>query len=92
MKTKFAVLLFSGLLMATGFVRAQDDTNEVAQFKQVVALVKNLKYQQGEINLRGGLATLSVPRSLIISARTTPRRCWSSCGAIRRRKKSRSAC
>jgi uncharacterized membrane-anchored protein len=62
MKTKFAVLLFSGLLMATGFVRAQDDTNEVAQFKQVVALVKNLKYQQGEINLRGGLATLSVPK------------------------------
>jgi uncharacterized membrane-anchored protein len=60
MKTKFAVLLFSGLLM--GFVRAQDDTNEVAQFKQVVALVKNLKYQQGEINLRGGLATLSVPK------------------------------
>jgi uncharacterized membrane-anchored protein len=62
MKTKLAVLLFAGFLTAAGFVRAQDDTNEVAQFKQVVALVKNLKYQQGEINLRGGLATLSVPK------------------------------
>jgi uncharacterized membrane-anchored protein len=62
MKTKLAVLLFTGLLAATGFVRAQDDTNQIAQIAQAVQLVKNLKYQQGDIDLRGGLAKLSVPK------------------------------
>ena len=62
MKTKLTFLLLTVFLAATGFVRAQDDTNETARFKQVVALVKNLKYQQGEIELRGGLAKLTVPK------------------------------
>ena len=62
MKTKLIVLLFTGFLAATGFVRAQDDTNRLERLKQVMQLVKNLKYQQGSIDLRGGLATLSVPK------------------------------
>jgi len=62
MKTKHIVLLFAGFLAATGPVRAQDDTNHLARLKQVMQLVKNLKYQQGNIDLRGGLATLTVPK------------------------------
>jgi uncharacterized membrane-anchored protein len=62
MKTKLAVLLLTGLLVATGFVRAQDDTNQIAQIAQLAQLVKNLRYQQGDIDLRGGLAKLSVPK------------------------------
>jgi uncharacterized membrane-anchored protein len=62
MKTKLLVLLFTGFLAATGFVRAQDDTNQIARLKEAVQLVKNLKYQQGDIDLRGGLAKLSVPK------------------------------
>ena len=62
MKTKLIVLLFTGFLATTGFLRAQDDTNRLAHLKQVMELVKNLKYQQGEIDLRGGLATLTVPK------------------------------
>ncbi len=62
MKLKLIVLLFAGFLTATGLVGAQDDTNEIARLKQAVQLVKNLKYQTGEIDLRGGLAKLSVPK------------------------------
>jgi uncharacterized membrane-anchored protein len=62
MKIKLAVLLLIGFLAATGFVRAQDDTNQIARLKEAVQLVKNLKYQQGDIDLRGGLAKLSVPK------------------------------
>ena len=62
MKMKLIVLLVAGIFAATGFVRAQDDTNELAQLQQAQALVKNLKYQTGEIDLRGGLAKLSVPK------------------------------
>ena len=60
MKTKLFVLLFAGLLTATGFVRAQDDTNKIPP--QIIQLVKSLKYQRGDIDLRGGLAKLSVPK------------------------------
>jgi uncharacterized membrane-anchored protein len=60
MKTKLAVLLLTGLLFATGSVRAQDETNKVPP--QIIALLKGLKYQQGDIDLRGGLARLSVPK------------------------------
>jgi uncharacterized membrane-anchored protein len=60
MKIKLAVLLFAGLLAATGLVRAQDDTNKIPP--QIIALLKGLKYQQGDIDLRGGLAKLSVPK------------------------------
>lgn len=47
-------------MAATGFVRAQEETNKIPP--QILALVKGLKYQQGEIDLRGGLAKLSVPK------------------------------
>jgi uncharacterized membrane-anchored protein len=59
MKSKLAVLLFACLLAATGVARAQDDTNKIPP--QIIALLKGLKYQQGDIDLRGGLAKLSVP-------------------------------
>jgi uncharacterized membrane-anchored protein len=62
MKSKLIVLLSAGFLAAAGLVRAQDDTNEIAQLKQAIQLVKNFKYQTGEIDLRGGLAKLSVPK------------------------------
>ena len=62
MKMKLAVLLLTGFLAATNFVHAQDDTNQIARLKEAVQLVKNLKYQQGDIDLRGGLAKLSVPK------------------------------
>ena len=60
MKTKFIVLLFTALLTASGLVRAQDDTNKIQT--EIIALLKGLKYQQGEIDLRGGLAKLTVPK------------------------------
>ena len=59
MKSKLAVLLSAVLLAATGVARAQDDTNKIPP--QIIALLKGLKYQQGDIDLRGGLAKLSVP-------------------------------
>jgi uncharacterized membrane-anchored protein len=62
MKTKLSILLLAGLLAATGFVRAQDDTNQLAQIAKLSQILKSLKYQQGEIDLRGGLATLTVPK------------------------------
>ena len=62
MKIKLAILLFTGLFAATGLVRAQDDTNQTARIAQAIQLAKNLKYQQGEIDLRGGLAKLTVPK------------------------------
>jgi uncharacterized membrane-anchored protein len=62
MKTKLIVLLFTGFLATAGFVHAQDDTNRLARLKHLMELVKNLKYQQGEIELRGGLAKLTVPK------------------------------
>jgi uncharacterized membrane-anchored protein len=62
MKIKLTLLLLAGFLTATGDVRAQMDTNQAAQQAQIVQLAKNLKYQQGEIDLRGGLAKLTVPK------------------------------
>lgn len=59
MKTRFSILLLVGLLGATVSLRAQDDTNRLPP--QVVTLLKSLKYRQGEIDLRGGLARLTVP-------------------------------
>ena len=60
MKTKLAILVFALVVAASGGVRAQEATNKIPA--QVVALLKNLKYQQGEIDLRGGLAKLTVPK------------------------------
>ena len=62
MKTKLIVLLLTGLLAATRFAHAQDDTNQTARLAQAVQIVKNLKYQQGKIDLRGGLASFNVPK------------------------------
>jgi uncharacterized membrane-anchored protein len=62
MKTKLTVQLLAGLLAATGFVHAQEDTNQLARLAQAVKIAKNLKYQQGQIDLRGGLASLNVPK------------------------------
>jgi len=60
MKTKLAVLLFAGLLATAGLVRAQDITNRIPP--EILQIVNNLKYQQGEIDLRNGLAKLTVPK------------------------------
>jgi uncharacterized membrane-anchored protein len=62
MKTRLIVLFFTAFLTATVVVRAQDDTNHLERLKEVMQVVKNLKYQQGEIELRGGLAKLTVPK------------------------------
>lgn len=62
MKTKLTILLLVGLLTANFPLHAQEDTNRLARIAQAVRLVKNLKYQQGEIDLRGGLAKLTVPK------------------------------
>ena len=62
MKIKLAILLFTGLFAATSLVRAQDDTNRAARIAHAVQLAKSLKYEQGEIDLRGGLAKLTVPK------------------------------
>ncbi len=60
MKTKLPLLLLTFFLATTALVRAQEDTNKLPA--EVVALLKGLKYQQGEIDLRGGLAKLTVPK------------------------------
>ena len=59
MKAKFTFLLLA-LFAATVAVRAQEDTNKIPA--RLVALLRSLKYQQGEIDLRGGLAKLTVPK------------------------------
>jgi uncharacterized membrane-anchored protein len=60
MKTKLTVLLLTLFVAASGVVRAQENTNKIPA--RIVALLKSLKYQQGEIDLRGGLAKLTVPK------------------------------
>ena len=60
MKIKTLWCVLAGLLSLAVSARAQfDDTNRIAA---VVKIVKNLKYQQGEIDLRNGLAKLTVPK------------------------------
>lgn len=60
MKTKLIALLLGIFMAATGFVRAQDDTNTLPP--EIIQILKSLKYQQGEIDLHGGLAKLTVPK------------------------------
>ena len=57
---KFRLLLLAALLATTHAVRAQNDTNKIPA--EIIQLVKGLKYQSGEIDLRGGLAKLTVPK------------------------------
>lgn len=60
MKFKYAILLLAGLLcIAVSTALAQDSTNRIPP--EILRLVKSLKYQQGQIDLRNGLATLNVP-------------------------------
>ena len=55
-------MLLAGSLAVTVSLRAQPDTTDTnALPPKIVALLKSLKYQQGEIDLRGGLAKLTVP-------------------------------
>lgn len=60
MKIRLTVLLLVGLLAANFSLCAQDDTNQLPA--QIITLLKNLKYQQGEIDLHNGLAKLTVPK------------------------------
>ena len=60
MRTRFALLLFATLFCVPDLVRAQEDTNKIPA--EIQRLAKNLKYRQGEIDLRGGLAKLTVPK------------------------------
>jgi len=59
MKMKIASLLLIGFLSA-GIVQAQDDTNAIPP--EILKLLNSLKYQQGDIDIKGGLATLKVPK------------------------------
>jgi uncharacterized membrane-anchored protein len=52
------IITFLSLLAAIAICHAQDRPKTRAEIEQ---LVKNLKYQHGEIALRGGLAKLNVP-------------------------------
>jgi uncharacterized membrane-anchored protein len=54
------MLLLAGLLAFTHLARAQEDTNKI--HAEMLKLIKGLKYQQGEIDLQGGLAKLTVPK------------------------------
>jgi uncharacterized membrane-anchored protein len=60
MKLKSTGWLLAIFFTLTAVVRAQDDTNALPP--QIVTLLKSLKYQTGDIELRGGLAKLSVPK------------------------------
>jgi uncharacterized membrane-anchored protein len=51
--------LFATILLATVSARGQADTNGLPP--QILELARHLKYQQGEIDLRNGLAKLAVP-------------------------------
>ena len=87
---KFRLLLLAALLATTHAVRAQDDTNKIPA--EIIQLVKGLKYQSGEIDLRGGLAKLTVPKEFNFlgadDAETVLVKLW----AIRLPPASRSAC
>ncbi len=58
MKTKLIATFLAGLMTTVCAGRAQDYPKTRAEAKK---LVEGLKYQQGEIKIRDGLATLNVP-------------------------------
>ena len=60
MKMKFTCLLLAVLLAASCSLKAQDDTNQIPP--EIIKLLKGLKYRQGEIDLKDGLAKLTVPK------------------------------
>ncbi len=57
---KIATLFLTTFFAFANFCYAQETTNQIPE--RIFALVKNLKYQQGEIDLGGGLAKLTVPK------------------------------
>lgn len=59
MKIRYSALLLAVFLTLAVSMRAQQDTNVIPA--RIVSLLKSLKYQQGEIDLQGGLAKLTVP-------------------------------
>ena len=59
MKIKLIILLVAGLMIPLSASWAQ---NGPKTREEVIKLVTGLKYQQGEINLHGGLARLTVPK------------------------------
>ena len=72
MKTKQILLLSAVLFASAIFARAQIDTNgltaeQMAQVQKIYALVNNLKYQSGEIDVHGGLAKLSLAAGVQLS-------------------------
>jgi uncharacterized membrane-anchored protein len=54
-------LCLAGWLSTEVLVHAQDTTTNAIP-PEIVQILKNLKYQQGEIELQGGLAKLTVPK------------------------------
>ncbi len=65
MKFKIIATLFVSVALFTGIARAQTDTNTADTNSlppEIIKLLSGLKYQQGEIDLRGGLAKLTVPK------------------------------
>jgi len=60
MKNKITLLITLGLTFLALPIHAQDDypTNRT----QVLELIQSLKYQQGEVDIEGGLAKLNVPK------------------------------
>jgi uncharacterized membrane-anchored protein len=59
MKSKTTLVWLAGLFLFALSLPAQD---EFTNRQQIINLVKGLKYQQGEIDLRDGLAKLTVPK------------------------------
>jgi uncharacterized membrane-anchored protein len=60
MKSKTLIAALAGLFLFAVSLPAQDDFTNRQQ--EVIRLLKSLKYQQGEIDLRDGLAKLTVPK------------------------------
>ncbi|HEY3854507.1 MAG TPA: DUF2167 domain-containing protein [Verrucomicrobiae bacterium] len=60
MKTKIALLALIGIALSSLTLLGQDSRAESRE--ELLKLAKGLKYQQGEISLKGGLAKLEVPK------------------------------
>ena len=61
---KFAALLCLLALLLSPVARAQDDAPDNAALAKAMKLADSLKYQDGEVTLRGDLAILKLPREL----------------------------
>src|ERR1700761_9058327 len=66
MKINFATFLLMGLVALSGVAQAQIDTNgldqkQLATVAKMESIAKTLKYQEGTIVIKDGLATLKLP-------------------------------